>query len=235
MGTKDMNELLLQVATLRARGLPPKAIAKALGIRSSEAAALVRASAQETAATAPEPAVVGCWVSCGWSVGLSWKGHDEWPADPAEAGTAPGLAQVLVAREHRRNRVSVCGFLVDPCCLGVKDTIGPRQMSDLDLAEFVPRYFRAFEDGQRRVTLDLAQHLVLGAVDYARSLGFEPHPDFAACRGHLGNWNGPSDIRFGYEGKPYFVAGPRDNVAKIMRTLQEKVGDGHFDFIAPVG
>ena len=87
--------------------------------------------------------------SGGWSAGLSWKGHDEWPADPAEPGMPPGLAQVLVAREHRRNRISVCGFLVDPYCLGVKDTIGPRQMNEQDLVEFVPHYFRAFDWGQR--------------------------------------------------------------------------------------
>jgi hypothetical protein len=108
-------------------------------------------------------------------------------------------------------------------------------MSDHDLAEFVPYYFQAFDGGQRKVPLDLAQHLVLGAVDYARGLGFEPHPDFAACRGHLGDWSGPSAIRFGYEGKPCFVAGPRDNSAKILRTLRETVGEGNFDFVVAVG
>lgn len=232
---KDTDGLLPQVTALRARGLPPKAIARALGIRPSEAASLVRRSAQTVAASAPEPALVGCWVSCGWSVGLSWKGHDDWPADPIDPGRPPALAQVLVARQDRHNRNSVCGFLVDPCCLGVKDTIGPRKMSDRDLAEFVPRCFQAFDGRQRKIPIDLAQHLVLGAVDYARSLGFEPHPDFAVCRGHLGDWSGPSAIRFGYEGKPYFVAGPRDNSAKIMRTLRETVGDGNFEFFAPVG
>jgi hypothetical protein len=108
-------------------------------------------------------------------------------------------------------------------------------MNDRDLVEFVPHYFQCFDGGQRKIPLDLAQHLVLGAVDYARTLGFEPHPDYEACRDHLGEWNGPSDIRFGYEGKPFFVAGPRDNTAKIMRTLREKVGDGNFDFMAPMG
>jgi hypothetical protein len=40
--------------------------------------------------------------------------------------------------------------------------------------------------------LELAQHLVLGAVDYARSLGFEPavEADFADTRRHLGPWEG---------------------------------------------
>jgi hypothetical protein len=72
---------------------------------------------------------------------------------------------------------------------------------------------------------------VLGAVDYARRLGFEPHADLKACRGHLGPWTGPSAIEFGYRGEPYFIEGPRDDADAILRTLERSVGRGNFKFV----
>lgn len=65
-------------------------------------------------------------------------------------------------------------------------------------------------------SLGLAQHLVFGAIEYARGLRFEPHPDFAACAGHLGNWEGPSAIGFGRDGRPLFVQGPYNEAAHII-------------------
>ncbi len=50
--------------------------------------------------------------------------------------------------------------------------------------------------------LELARQLVFGARDYARELGFEPAKDFAGTIDHLGLWEGPSAIGFGYHGKP---------------------------------
>lgn len=52
-----------------------------------------------------------------------------------------GMAAVLVARRHRTNRVSVCGYLIDTHCLGLKDVLGPRILSDRDLPTFVEMYF----------------------------------------------------------------------------------------------
>jgi hypothetical protein len=52
--------------------------------------------------------------------------------------------------------------------------------------------------------LELARHVVFGAVGYARSLGFEQHPDFAKGTALLGDWEeGSSDVTFGQDGKPY--------------------------------
>jgi hypothetical protein len=79
--------------------------------------------------------------------------------------------------------------------------------------------------------VELARHLVFGAVVYARSLGFEPAPGFAATAGQLGPWAGPSAIGFGRLGKPYFVQGPRDNTAAILQTLERSVGPDNFHFL----
>jgi len=227
--------LISQVQVLRERGLSPKAIAKALKIRPAEAQELIRASAEQRDAVAPISPLVGCWLSAGWSCGLRWKGHSDWPADPGSTSDEPMLAQVLVARKHRYGEVTVGGFLVDAACLGVKAAMKPRQVEETELPQVVEMAFSAFDDGCRQVPLDLAQHLVLGAVDYARRLGFEPDPDYERCRPLLGEFTGPSEIEFGFLGKPYFVAGPRDDVQEIMATLRRTVGDKKFEFLVPVG
>ncbi|MGH3866412.1 MAG: helix-turn-helix domain-containing protein [Pseudonocardiaceae bacterium] len=230
------DDLLARARELRAAGRSPKEIARALGVRPSTVAPLMRAIAREAAADEPEPAVMGCWVSPGWSAGLTVAGHEDWPDRDAVEHAGSGLAGVMVARRHRPRRVSVCGYLVDVYCLGVKNALGPDVMNDRDLPAFLRGFFSAFGDTTVPVQalLDLARHLVWGALDYARELGFPPHPDFQPTAGHLGTWQETSDITFGREGVPFYVSGPYDDAAAVTRTLTRSVGEGNFHFITPV-
>lgn len=227
----EPTDLASRVTDLRTRGLTPKEIARTLGVRRAEVDRLIRAHA--VLARPGEAALCGCWVSPGWSTGLTWDGHADWRDDfrNDDGEHLPPLVNVLVVREHRYGKVSACGYLVDPHCLGVKDVIGPRVMERHELREFVGHFFRGYDEEPHAVAIDLAQNLVLGAVEYARRLGFEPHPDFAACRGQLGAWSGPGAIEFGYRGKPYFIQGPRDDTAAILRTLERSVGRGKFKYV----
>lgn len=237
-GSVDDDALRARVRQLRAKGTPPKAIARVLGLRPSDVAQMVRELASEAeAGPAPEPELAGCWVSPGWSNGLGFDPRPDWPdrADFAPPdGSDPDLAvlvSVLVARRDRRHRLSVCGYLVDTGCLGVKDAIGPKPVADRKLPDFVRSYYQAYEDDPLPIPLELAQQLVYGAEEYARGLGFEPHPDYEAARAHLGDWSGPSVITFGRHGKPYYFQGPYDNVSKILRTLDKSVGSGKYEYV----
>ena len=153
-----------RVRELRATGYSPKQIAKTLDLRPAVAARLVRMLAAEEAAAAPEPAVVGCWVSPGWSAHLTVDGPEQWADVPPPEDGMTGLAAVAVARRHRPQRVSVCGYLVDTFCLGVKNTLGPELMHERDLPDFLHTFFTSFEAvGQPlAVPLELARHLVWG-------------------------------------------------------------------------
>jgi len=224
-----------RVRELRPAGSSPKEIARALGVRPAAAALLVREVARQAVEANPEPAVVGCWVSEGWSAGLTVAGCPDWPDRAREDGES-GLAQVAVAQRHKPQRVSVCGYLVDTYCLGLKNTLGPEIMNERDLPGFLATFYRGIQPDSPAIDapLELVRHLVWGAVDYARELGFEPHPDFAATAGHLGSWEGTSTITFGREGRPIFVQGPHDNPRAVIRTLTEKLGKGNFDVVAPV-
>lgn len=231
------DSLLTRVRELRAAGRSPKQIARALGVRPATVAPLVRAVAREAAAANPE-AVVGCWVSPGWSAGLSVEGHEDWH-DPAPSQTgADGLAGVLIARRGRPQRVSVCGYLVDVYCLGVKNALGPDTMNDRDLPRFRDTFFSAFGETGEPVAapLQLARHLVWGAIDHARGLGFEPHADFESAAGHLGDpWQEMSAITFGHDGVPFYVSGPHDNPNAVLRTLARSVGEDAVGYLTAAG
>jgi hypothetical protein len=224
------SELAERVVELRQRGRTPKEIARALGLRPADVTPVIRAiGAQAPKREAP---VAGCWVTGRWSDRLGVTGHADWPGLPAaesESGES-GLVGVLVARDTG-STVVACGFLVDVFCLGVKDTNGPKTMDRRKLPAFTRTFFSAWS-GQPSVAapLDLARHVVFGAVDYARSLGFEPHLEFAKGAALLGDWEaGSSDVTFGRDGKPMFINGPHDDTYAILAKLRKAVGEGNYD------
>jgi hypothetical protein len=222
------DELVAAVRELRASGRSPKEIARALGVRPAAVADLVRRIAIERAAV--EPAQLSCLVSPGWDIGLSYDGHADWPSDKAATPPDSGLVAVLVSKEDRNQGVSVCGYLLDVYCLGVKNVLGPHRMPRHELRTFAATYFAAWDDPGLPIPVDLARHLVFGAADYASSLGFAPYPDFNAGRKMLEPWDGPSAIRFGRDGKPFYTEGPYDDARHVIGTLEASVGRGNFDF-----
>ena len=91
------DDLCGRVRELRAAGRFPKQITRALGVRPAIVAPLVRTIAQQEAAAEPQPAVVVCWISPGWSTGLNIDGHDDWSdvATPIEALTGSPVSSWL--------------------------------------------------------------------------------------------------------------------------------------------
>jgi hypothetical protein len=223
-------ELMGSVRALRGQGRTPKQIARTLGLPPAAVAPLVRAIAAADQANGQRREITSCWVSPGWSDGLTVAGDPGWPDTDADPG-ASGLVSVLVARDEGRGRVSVCGYLVDVWCLGVKDVDGPRIMDGRGLLTFTRRFFSAYRDQPLEAPTELARHLVFGAADYARALGFEPPSGFGETADHLGAWTGPSAIGFGRGGKPFYIQGPYDDAASIMSTLEHSTGRDNYHFL----
>jgi hypothetical protein len=229
--------LLDRVRQLRQRGLPPKQIARTLGMSPAAVAPLVRRVAEVDQAGS-EPAqrvLVGCWANPGWSHGLDLGDASDWAAADPPVGESPGtegLVSVLLARRERASRITVCGFLVDVFCLGVKNAIGPLTMGAGTVDTYRRDYFQAYDVPGVPIPIELAQHLVCGAVAYARDLGFEPHADFEVAAPYLGAPVGACPIRFGRDGKPFYVSGPYDDTRRILRTLEKAVGKGNYSFAA---
>lgn len=231
----EIDDLKTRAQALRAAGNTPKQIARALGVPRTKITSLVRGvPANRPHRSAPEPKpLIGCWITGQWSNGLTIKDR---PADWTDEDDLPrlaegaGLPSIAVVREHDDNDVSICGYLVDTYCLGVKNAVPPTMINRRHLVDFLGDFFSAYSVAALPAPLELAQDLILGAVDYARGLGFDPHRDFYLATPHLGTWQPPSRITFGLDGKPYFQQGPYDNPTRVMRTLDRTVGPGNYHF-----
>jgi hypothetical protein len=223
-----------RVEELHAEGISTNHIASVLGVPRGRVAPLVREIGRRGKTSVAELPLFGCWVSAGWSDGLTVEAGRGWPdRDPPDPSVS-GLVGVLVARGPGRSGgdVSVAGYLVDTYCLGVKDALPPRRMRERKVSDFLDRFFDGFEAPPVPAPIDLARQLVWGAVEYARGLGFEPHPDLRPAAGHLGHLDEPCAIGFGQDGKPFYVQGPYDDADRILRTLDRTAGRDNYHFLA---
>lgn len=223
-----------RIGELRSRGLSPKEIARNLGIGTGVVSDAVRKLAAERAAISPEADQIDCLLNAGWSTGLRIDGHPEWH-DPHANETTGGLVTALVTRRRRHRRgATICVYLLDVYCLGVKNAMGPDTADDLELRPLIDRVFSGYQAPPVTAPIELVRDLVFGTAEYARRLGFAPHPDFQRTRAHLGPWTGPSAITFGHNGKPTYISGLYDDSEHIMRTLRRAVGPNGFSYTVSV-
>ena len=145
----------------------------------------------------------------------------------------PSLVSVVVTRALADGTFLPAMALVDRTCLGVKNGYVGKPMTPSDLKSFLARVGDA-HGGIEQVDLLVAQSIVFHAIDYAGSLGFEPHRDFS------NELFGPRPdtlivTPFAHSPKPLYVAGPSDVPGRVMAQLDAAVGRGAYDFTVPVG
>lgn len=214
-----------EILNLRDRQLTPKQIARKLGLKASEVTTFLKSQAEQAAIISTEKRELFPVAQCLVDVGL---------ADALlrnKTSKAGGLGLVMVNRSKGYNRFVAATYLIDYWCLGVKDTIPPRNCNDSQYKNLVRNAFSPFQQEYEEISLEQAQALVWSAVAYAQKLGFEPHPDFEQSKVHLGESTSKISLKFGRNGKPYYIEGPYDDATKIMNTLKKSVGDGNFDYL----
>lgn len=143
----------------------------------------------------------------------------------------------LIIRKQPSGYFTAALFMIDRHCLGVKDAFANCNLTSHDIAEMISRS----ESGigkMDKVSPAYLHNMVYGALDYAESLGFTPVKDFKLAEYVLDPDlvdDGIDEIEFGMDGKPFFIAGPYDNVPKILATLNRTVGEGNYEFVHPMG
>ena len=145
---------------------------------------------------------------------------------------APALITVVISRKLEGGAL-VCGVaLVDRTSLGVKNgqLVGPLRGKEIDA--FMAQLGRINPRGMERVSERTARSILRHAVTYAKTLGFEPHPDFP--------WSllGPDaeeleDTPLAKPTRPVYIAEPDDDTADILATLLAAVGEGNYDVHVP--
>jgi hypothetical protein len=150
-----------------------------------------------------------------------------------------GMGSVSLSRQLPNGQVAFAVFLVDRYCLGVKDAfadVSSRQQYE----DRIVRKTRA-QFSVQELSPAAARKLVESAVEYAKGLGFPPHPDYQRAKlifGGIDPTECKEEFEFGKDGKPLFIAGPHDGPQRcqqILKTLERTCGPGNFDFVLPMG
>lgn len=146
-----------------------------------------------------------------------------------------GMATVLVSRCQPDGQFVFGVFLVDIFCLGLKNTFCNADFPESSYrTQVVPQVFE--NQPSESCTLELANQVVYGGIAYAKQFDFKPNKDFKLSKYLLNAPDDvpPSNLEFGKNGKPFFIAGPHDNAAQIRRQLESVVGEGQYDYLYEV-
>ena len=163
----------------------------------------------------------------------------DWPLDEVLITEAwrdtSQLTQILIVRQGPQHMYALGFILVDLACLGVKNAFA--RVTDIEAYRQLHRELTSL---QNMVPTDpnLVMKIIQTAVDYAGNLGFRPNKDLPEALIVLGEAD-PSASQEeipvgGPEGKPFFVAGPNDDVQRVIARLTEAVGAGNFNYLVPV-
>lgn len=145
------------------------------------------------------------------------------------------IVQIIVARSGPDGSIAAGVFLVDLGCLGVKNAFARLFPTRADYAML--RQSTGSRQALVRADLNLVARVIGEAIAYARRFGFNPHRDFAEAAPLLEGADPDAStvhVPLGKDGKPYFIAGPHDNVPRIMAQLTRAVGAGNFEYLVPV-
>jgi hypothetical protein len=155
-----------------------------------------------------------------------------WPVVDSIASTnlwSSGLGSLAIARRESEDSLVFAVFLVDVHCLGVKNAFWTAGTPH-DFKELV----RKMEQTQPVRAIDAAclVKIVDGAVEFAKSFGFPPHPDYRHASMLLDGIDPttcPHQFTFGREGKPFYIQGPFESNAQATAIMQRiQAAGGHF-------
>ena len=131
-----------------------------------------------------------------------------------------GLATIIVIRKHQgTGQFSFVSFLVDVFCLGLKNAMASVGVNEDTVVDFISMHPQNFTE----IGYDECRGIVLGAINYAKDLGFEPHDDWEKVKEFIeANKSYETKHKFGKNGEPFYIEGPDDDVEKIMQILEKQ-------------
>ena len=140
---------------------------------------------------------------------------------------------LVLARGVTPHHLALSVFLIDVFCLGIKDV-----MFESVESEAFEIYMDATDAASPIAPADpgYARKLLRDLAAWSQSIGFAPHPDFAAVERIFGDVSADASdavFRFGRDGRPVYIPGPNDTAPLIRRRieqLQKYLGDDGAGF-----
>ncbi len=162
----------------------------------------------------------------------------KWPVVQALAAVNlwdDGIGSLAIARQESEEGLVIAVFLVDVYCLGVKNAFW-RACTPGEFKKLLDR----MEETQTMHAITPASlvKIVQGAVAYADSFGFRPHPDYRHAAKLLEGIDPATceqEFTFGRNGKPFYIQGPNESLAQAEAIMERiTAAGGHFMIGGPV-
>lgn len=135
------------------------------------------------------------------------------PLDVCIMGVDPqemGLTAVVIARKVAEDHYVAAFYLLDIWCLGLKQVEFKKNMSRAQVEFLIAGVVHSF-GAYDEIAYEHARGVILGSIDYARTFGFEPHPDWSYAQHFVEPKRAyTSPFAFGVNGKPLYMQGPYD-------------------------
>lgn len=148
-----------------------------------------------------------------------------------------GLGYVVISRQLASGEVAFASFMIDRYCMGAKDAFGkivPR-------SQYREQIEKMQEMGLRPIDAESARRVIEDSVEYAKSLGLNPHRDYHTARQIFGDIDPAAAVEtfeMGVDGKPRFVNGPYQSAEEcqmIISRLEQSCGPGGYDTVMMSG
>ncbi|MDR0507033.1 MAG: hypothetical protein LBH32_09500 [Dysgonamonadaceae bacterium] len=148
-----------------------------------------------------------------------------------------GEADIAIVRQHAGGNLTICLYLVDLQCLGLKDT-----SYFFNISPFIwEEKFAKFNESMKHIDVpyDLVHNIIYAAIEYAESYGFTPHPDFDRITSFFLEED-TDDIPLihiecgGKDGNPLYVYTGYETPARakqILNHLKATAGEGNYNYI----
>jgi hypothetical protein len=128
-----------------------------------------------------------------------------------------GLATIFIVRQLPNLKYILGTYLVDTLCLGLKNTFCNANLPYSSIQTVLN------QSNMEMVSIEYedARSIILGGVEYAKGLGFDPNRDWVDSR-HVVEAERPfiKKFEFGRDGKPFFIQGPDDDSYAVMSQLE---------------
>src|SRR5260370_21905303 len=161
---------------------------------------------------------------------MEWLISRDWQEDTAQ------VTQMIVARRQANHAIVFGAYLLDRACLGLKNTLCEADYSLSDYRQMVVSHVNATTPLEK-CPPELAHQMIYQSIDYAAQFGFNPQKDFKWSQFILeprGVLPEPYSLTFVKYGKPFFFAGPYDNVQAILAKLEATAGPDNYVYIVPL-
>lgn len=150
------------------------------------------------------------------------------------------LPNIVIARKHTNGNITVCTYLVDLGCLGVKDSLFLFNATIIKYNELKEKINAGME--MTEVDYPLVHNIILAGVEYAEEFGFKPCKEYEAVTKFMLEEDTDEieliEIECGKNDKPLYIQGPFEDISRanwIIAQLENTAGPDNYNFILKIG